>query len=201
VADVRSKKGPYHNIYSNTRRTRLFIETDGKEQTMRLIDADMVLTRIHESSSRALNGQAKTACDRIVRNTPTANVEMVENWVPVTECLPEDEETVNFTFVAEGIPYVGTGYVKGGRWYHDHGSPVLERVLSWRENRKARLAPRWIPCSERLPEQEGRYLCTNSCWGKWAVDINMWTEDGWLYAGNEPIAWMELPEPYEEEQD
>lgn len=100
--------------------------------------------------------------------------------------------------VAEGIPYMGTGYVKGGRWYHDHGSPVLERVVSWRENRKARLAPHWIPCSERLPEREGRYLCTNSCWGKWAVDINMWTEDGWLYAGNEPIAWMELPEPYGE---
>lgn len=183
---------------------------------MRLIDADIVLTRIHESSSRHLNGQAKTACDRIVRNTPTANVEMVENWVPVTECLPEDEATVNFTFVANGIPYVGTGYVKGGRWYHDHGSPVLDRVVSWRENRKARLATKWIPVTERLPKVCDTYIVSGRMKYDYEKEYSYFVDaavynpaDGWdtfhdNWEGQQDfaiIAWMPLPEPYEEEQD
>ena len=60
---------------------------------------------------------------------------------------------------------------------------------------------RWIPCTERLPE-DGRYLVTrfdfvtNTCF----LDI-LWYEKGvwWnrLYTGDfAVIAWMPLPEPY-----
>ena len=57
--------------------------------------------------------------------------------------------------------------------------------------------PRWIPVSERLPEKTGKYLVT--------------VKNGNVYAGtysayegkfnNSVIAWMELPEPYEEAAD
>ena len=60
-------------------------------------------------------------------------------------------------------------------------------------------AQQWIPCSERLPEKDGRYLVTNDGWGEWIVDWNAWLNGQWLY-NSEPIAWMSLPEPYKGEE-
>lgn len=55
----------------------------------------------------------------------------------------------------------------------------------------------WISCCEKLPDKDGRYLVTNSEWGKWNVDWNVYyTDSGWLYPSPKPIAWMPLPEPY-----
>ena len=74
----------------------------------------------------------------------------------------------------------------------------------------------WIPTSERLPEIEDLYLVqTDSKYGgsdgKGAMDIDKFSldEDGsgyWNYWPNshsgktQVIAWMPLPEPYEEEE-
>lgn len=60
-------------------------------------------------------------------------------------------------------------------------------------------AQQWIPCSERLPEENGRYLVTNSAWGAMEVDWNAWVDGAWLYPNTMPIAWMPLPEPYKAE--
>ncbi len=56
----------------------------------------------------------------------------------------------------------------------------------------------WIPCSERLPEEDGRYLC---------VFQGMSVETCWFERGHFRIygeikdklitAWMPLPKPYE----
>ena len=59
--------------------------------------------------------------------------------------------------------------------------------------------PQWIPCSERLPEENGRYLVTNSAWGAMKVDWNAWMDGAWLYPNTKPIAWMPLPEPWKGE--
>ena len=58
----------------------------------------------------------------------------------------------------------------------------------------------WIPCSERMPEVCGRYLCTNNDPGEYGVGIDTWLgdENGWLYY-EKTIAWMPLPEPYKED--
>ena len=77
--------------------------------------------------------------------------------------------------------------------------------------------PRWIPCSERLPEKSGRYLVTrglNACDAVWnrVYIINysdlmgLKSERIW-WDGNvgksdfkridDVIAWMPLPVPYE----
>ncbi len=52
--------------------------------------------------------------------------------------------------------------------------------------------PRWISVTERLPEEEGRYLIT----GKRGAVYSLEYEDERWYGGIEPIAWMPLPEPY-----
>jgi len=58
---------------------------------------------------------------------------------------------------------------------------------------------KWIPCSERLPAENGNYLVTAIWKGKLEVDMDyfqfgcMWDD----YRDN-VIAWQELPEPYRE---
>lgn len=77
---------------------------------------------------------------------------------------------------------------------------------------------RWIPCSERLPEESGRYLVTrglNACGSLWnriyianySDLMGIKSEKIW-WQGNvgksdferidDVIAWMPLPEPYRE---
>ena len=58
---------------------------------------------------------------------------------------------------------------------------------------------KWIPCSEQLPERDGRYLVTNSAWGSWTVYVCAWI--GHWHSDDKPIAWMELPEEWKGEKD
>ena len=67
---------------------------------------------------------------------------------------------------------------------------------------------KWIPCKERLPDQECWCIVTE--WSteewKWDVTIDKWMigkdEQGkWAYASMEHVlAWMPMPEIYEEAQ-
>jgi hypothetical protein len=61
----------------------------------------------------------------------------------------------------------------------------------------------WIPCSERLPEKDGHYLCSFKMpkrIDKIYVGLAYRTYGRWYgYMDNEIIAWMPLPEPYKEE--
>ena len=59
---------------------------------------------------------------------------------------------------------------------------------------------KWIPCSERLPENYTRVLTTNSKIGAWEVDINSRNFAGWIYS-SDPVAWMSLPEPWKENKE
>ena len=80
--------------------------------------------------------------------------------------------------------------------------------------------PQWIPCSERLPEVNGRYFVTrglNACGAMWnrVYIINysdlmgLKSERIWWDGNvgksdfqkiNDVIAWMPLPEPYQESE-
>lgn len=61
--------------------------------------------------------------------------------------------------------------------------------------------PQWIPCSERLPEKDGRYMVANTQIGAYAVDFDCFLNGGeWLYDLG-VVAWMPLPEPYKGEQE
>ena len=78
-------------------------------------------------------------------------------------------------------------------------------IANWLE--KVPSAQRWIPCSERLPEEYGNYLITTHDGN---VDIGtidpkkkgVWSacdSDGFYWL-REVIAWMPLPEPYRAER-
>ena len=64
----------------------------------------------------------------------------------------------------------------------------------------------WIPCSERLPEHGGRYLISvldginrRTTVAPYLPRCKAWTMTGRM-AYWKVIAWMPLPEPYEEEK-
>lgn len=57
--------------------------------------------------------------------------------------------------------------------------------------------PRWIPCSERLPEANGNYLVT----GRQGAVNKRKFEDGRWYGNWAVTAWMPLPARYKEDAD
>lgn len=70
------------------------------------------------------------------------------------------------------------------------------------ENVPAADTPRWIPVTERLPEEDGDYLVTYTDGGVTGVGSSIYIQ---RVDGSEPywdyfsvIAWMPLPEPYKE---
>ena len=54
----------------------------------------------------------------------------------------------------------------------------------------------WIPCKERLPKEDGKYLTT--CEGIEIAQIRLF-EGEWDSIAK-VIAWCELPKPYEEKE-
>lgn len=62
---------------------------------------------------------------------------------------------------------------------------------------------RWVPCSERLPEDDTPVLVylfehNKSPYIAWLSDGRWYTEDFEVERENEPVAWVPLPEPYKE---
>ena len=57
--------------------------------------------------------------------------------------------------------------------------------------------PRWIPVYEKLPEQEGWYLISLGDKTYGGADVDMYCK-GWVKYGTHVLAWLPLPEPYEE---
>jgi len=64
--------------------------------------------------------------------------------------------------------------------------------------------PHWIPCSERLPEDDTEvfvYLFDRQYpYIAWVTDSCWFTEDFQVEKENYPKAWMPLPEPYKEDK-
>lgn len=63
---------------------------------------------------------------------------------------------------------------------------------------------RWIPVEERLPEPWDLVLVTDSCKNVSVCQMSRsnknWYDEneGWMYFPDSIIAWMHLPEPYQE---
>lgn len=80
---------------------------------------------------------------------------------------------------------------------------VLNQFIDWiNEAPTIEPEPHWIPCEDRLPEQEQRVLINLSDGDTsvgWLLRGNIWfTDYSYGKPEDEVIAWMPLPEPYAE---
>lgn len=74
------------------------------------------------------------------------------------------------------------------------------------DTRKAQLQKKWVPCSLRLPDEEGRYEVTiRSKSGKLSVDMCDFVKNKrlghagrWSNICGSVIAWRQIAEPYKE---
>ena len=84
----------------------------------------------------------------------------------------------------------------------DDGIAVHEAIelLEKPETNYSEIPNKWIPVSERLPEEEGHYLVTDDSGGEKWVDSSVFlrSDDGSVYWDFVNVtAWMNLPEPWE----
>lgn len=98
---------------------------------------------------------------------------------------------------------------------HYPGAPFVDAGISiaigkvW-ETPTIEREPKWIPCSERLPEKEGWYITTveSEKTGKRRIENDLFAVDIALAHGHTPnkfskdgyrqrtVAWMSFPEPW-----
>lgn len=97
--------------------------------------------------------------------------------------------------------------------------PFLHEVISVGKPLNKRLTGKWIPVSERLPEDETEVLIQFQYGQSMAVGYHIFdhiiypsgfedenktgwydSEDNFICGSDEVIAWMPLPEPYKEEE-
>ena len=76
---------------------------------------------------------------------------------------------------------------------------VIRRTL-------AEITPRWIPVSERLPEENDRYFVTarHKGLGVITTDVLRWRGERWGWEEQSictVLAWMPLPEPWRGEEE
>ena len=82
-----------------------------------------------------------------------------------------------------------------------NGCPISDAVFALDKAIEALSADRptgWIPCSERLPEENKMVLITTA-WGYMAIGWikqNIWSTDLMVNLQDFVLAWMPLPEPW-----
>ena len=98
---------------------------------------------------------------------------------------------------------------KCGDWYVEEGTEegfigTLGQLLSVQpETNCSEIPNNWIPCNDRLPEDDTEvlvYLFENnkSPYIAWLSDGRWYTEYFEVEREDEPVAWMPLPEYYQE---
>lgn len=74
---------------------------------------------------------------------------------------------------------------------------AMDRCVWYNYIKQQPTVDRWIPCSERLPKEEGMYLITSNLFGSLEVQYVFYSENVQMFVCNgTPVAWMPLPSPY-----
>ena len=141
------------------------------------------------------------------------------------EEVAEENETVANTRTFEDGYTVDEMYCDDTECINEHLDRCLacadehRQLAEWlKELKHLREQPRWIPCNERLPENETRVLTTIKIPNRIARVRSGWYDSGffpndhsgffhndngdvWKATDMEVVAWMPLPEPYKAESE
>ena len=80
------------------------------------------------------------------------------------------------------------------QWANGFNTALAATSIQLEKLPSAQPEQRWIPCRERLPSEDGKYLIVGR---QGAVNILPYRDGRW-YGRWSVIAWMPLPEPYKE---
>lgn len=102
--------------------------------------------------------------------------------------------------------------MKTGYWSPNKKQELVDRLAMYEDREENDDFSKWIPCSERLPEESDYYMACiydeevddydyRKTWFAHEDDYDM-DESEWreLQPYEKVVAWMLLPEPYREEQ-
>ena len=94
--------------------------------------------------------------------------------------------------------------------WRDHNNDCIDKLIDkFKSIPSAERKGEWIPCSERLPSEQGQYLVTTYAYNDYHyVDVLSFhkgkfyeTDSEWGdVADNGVVAWMPLPKPYGERE-
>ena len=113
-------------------------------------------------------------------------------WEKTEWAYPEDVYKASIQPEPQYTLESAIDYLQSIGWMQEH-----DRILS---------ETQWIPyAADSAPKKEGQYLVTLRVWmenGCEAVDritsADRWVEgDWWFFAGEDVLAWAEMPDPYE----
>ena len=193
---------------------------------MRLIDADAAIEAVNTQAEEMSHWSERYQEQRrgvltavnIVTDCPSVQPESARTFVELVVEYPNPELCTYKEY--KGKPYYSIKYIENGETYIGYGTynpEVLSQYLKEYFILSAQPEQRWIPCSERLPEEYGEYLVTYKSDGDQKfMDIVEYEpsfefdheknrfKGNWLFADDcrsvnpEVLAWMPLPEIYQE---
>lgn len=100
----------------------------------------------------------------------------------------------------EGSTFDEDGYCNDDSWEVVYLDKAIEIVNQLAEEYVSEInAGKWIPCSERLPEEIGRYIVSLKDGRSLEGIYNNASKNFVLYE-NEVVAWMYMPQPYKPEK-
>lgn len=110
----------------------------------------------------------------------------------IIEKLEEEKMFYFLTIANTGDEKLDYAYEKVGN--------ALDKSIEIVKQAEAEYNGGWIPCSERLPEEDKDVLVIMSD-ESMMVDYRTASSSGWFWADRDdmPIAWQPLPEPYKPE--
>lgn len=124
-----------------------------------------------------------------------------------------DDAIMFFEKAAEASARLGTEKLELGAIAHiayDTYSQIAEWLKELKQRRTIDAVSEWIPCSERLPSEQGQYLVTTYAYNDYHyVDVLSFhkgkfyeTDSEWGdVVDNGVVAWMPLPKPYGERKE